>query len=232
MDGGGGDYPVTPYKELELNLIESPHSPPSRRRTRSAIPEDWTPPAVTELPTTAQALASQWPDGAYRAEAEAFHQHWLGRGLRGADWNAHWAARVQERHAAVMRPVHAELPAPTTPGATRVEAQAPAAPTPPPSPVLAQVGEDDRSHRLREALQPQVAGAIWDRFFAPSALLFDPPGLKVYVPTAATRDWLETNYAGKLLATARTIEPSLTWSWIEVEARQLATKTPADRRVA
>jgi hypothetical protein len=60
-------------------------------------------PAITDLPASIAALARQWPAGAYEAEGEAFHQHWLGRGHRRADWAALWASRVQARHDAVMR---------------------------------------------------------------------------------------------------------------------------------
>lgn len=232
VDGGGGDYPVTPNKDLELKLIKSPHSPPSRRRVRAAIPDDWQAPAVTDLPAAAQALASQWPDGAYEAEAEAFHQHWLGTGLRGADWCALWAARVQERHAAVMRTVKAGVPLPPSSGATREGMKAPSVPTSPPSPVKAQADEDGRSERLREILREKVPEQIWVRYFAPSAFLFDLPGLKVHTPNAATHAWLETNFTQKLLAAACAIEPGMQWVWIETEARQPGAKSPSDRRVA
>lgn len=220
VDGGGGDYPVTPYMDLESNLIKTPHSPPSRRKARAAIPPDWQAPALAELPATAQTLASQWPQGAYAAEAEAFHQHWLGTGQRGADWSALWAARVQERHAAVMRAVQAGVRFPMSAGAASVRVKAPAAPNPPPPPVAAQAREDDRSARLRTMLREKVAESIWDRYLAPAALLFDAPGLKVYVPTAAGRDWLETNFTDKLLATAKAIEPGLQWVWFETETRR------------
>ncbi len=52
------------------------------------------------------------------------------------------------------------------------------------------------------------------------------------VPTAATRDWLETNFAGKLLAAARVVEPDTSWVWFETEAQQSGAKSASDRRAA
>jgi biotin operon repressor len=79
------------------------HTPAGGEGASARIPEDWKMPAITDLPASIAALARQWPAGAYEAEGEAFHQHWLGRGHRRADWAALWASRVQARHDAVMR---------------------------------------------------------------------------------------------------------------------------------
>jgi hypothetical protein len=98
--------------------------------------------------------------------------------------------------------------------------------------VAAQASEDERSVRLRRALRENVAESIWQRFFAPSAFRFEPPGLKVYVSTAATRDWLETNFARKLLAAARAVEPDTSWVWFETGAHQPGAKSASDRRAA
>jgi hypothetical protein len=71
------------------------------------IADDWGSPAIDALPPAIAALARQWPDGAYAAEAEAFAARWrakgVGRGGRKTDWAAAWAARVAARHEAVMR---------------------------------------------------------------------------------------------------------------------------------
>jgi hypothetical protein len=107
-------------------------------------------PAITDLPASIGALASQWPAGAYEAEGEAFHQHWLGRGHRRADWAALWASRVQARHDAVMRSAKA--------GVTYAAAGASAQAAPPVerAPITAKRREDTRSAELHDALAEQL----------------------------------------------------------------------------
>ena len=212
IGGGGGVVSVTPYLEIDSKKEESPYSSPTSQRARLAMPPDWQVPLVTDLPTLTRALANQWPNGAYATQGEAFHQKSLGNGLRRADWNACWAYHVQAVHADVMRAARA--------GVVFVTPARPASrPAPPPAPVLAQAREDVRSARLREALQSRLSLSNWERFFAPSAYVFDDPGLKVIAPTYAIRDWLETNYTEGLKTTARTVFPDLRWVTFEVEAR-------------
>ena len=222
--GGGEDVvSVTPYLEIDSKKEESPHSAPTSQRARLAMPPDWQVPLVTDLPTLTRALANQWPNGAYTTQGEAFHQKSQGNGLRRADWNACWAYHVQAVHADVMRAARSGVVfvAPAR-SANRL--------SPPPTPVLAQAREDVRSARLREALQSRLSLSNWERFFAPSAYVFDDPGLKVIAPTYAIRDWLETNQAEGLKLAARTVCPDLRWVTFEVEARSGLRLVPDQRR--
>lgn len=51
-------------------------------------------------------MASQWPQIAYRAEAEAFRNYWLaetGKNSRKSNWDRAWANRIVAVHSRVMR---------------------------------------------------------------------------------------------------------------------------------
>lgn len=171
------------------------HTPLTPRRgnecAKARIPEDWKVPDIADLPASIGALASQWPAGAYEAEGEAFHQHWLGRGHRRADWAALWASRVQARHDAVMRSAKA--------GVTYAAAGSASAQAAPPierAPITAKRREDTRSAELHDALAEQLGQRLWEQWFAPAALIFDESGgLAVVAPTAFHRTQLESVHA-------------------------------------
>jgi len=67
------------------------------------LPDDWTPPAVADLPPAARACAALWSAASYVAHAEGFVGYWRGRRGRNADWRATWANRVVAIHGTVMR---------------------------------------------------------------------------------------------------------------------------------
>lgn len=92
----------------EIPPVEASASTAPRGRAERGfrIAEDWEPPAVDELSPEAQALARQWPQSAYRAEAEAFRNYWLaetGKTSRKSNWNRAWANRIVAVNGKVMR---------------------------------------------------------------------------------------------------------------------------------
>lgn len=212
VDAGGRGQTVTPDSNKDSGKKDSPLKPPSQGRPRRAMPCDWKVPPVEDLPAWARTMAILWPGDAYAAQGEAFQQKALGHGLRQADWNASWAAHVQQVHEQVMRSANPgglfAVPAPTV-----------AVPLPLPSPVLAQEREDTHSNQLREALQRDLPSRMWERFFAPSAYLFADPGLKVICPNQSVRDWLETNATVRLRKAGDLVRPGLLWVTFEVEVR-------------
>ena len=135
----------------------------------TVIPKDWKPVAVTALPPEIGALAAQWPQGAYEAEGAAFAQYWRGRGGRRADWDAQWAARVQARHAAVIRDAKAGVSFGGTAAAEAV----------PSEPVAAQRRENERSAELRAMLEAAIDPAEYATWLAPVAFVFEDCGLVV-----------------------------------------------------
>lgn len=211
-DGGGGDRDVTPYRELESNLIDSPQSPPRRKTQRSPIAADWSVPEIAALPQTARDLAVQWPRGAYQAEAEAFHQHWLGRGERRANWDALWFARIPLLHPSVMRAGQA--------GIAFAFKSPPPSDTPPInlSPVRARAAETPLSERMRTTLQAAVPESAWANYLSHAAYRFEGQVLRVTVRSDFMRNWFETNFAAAILAAAQRIAPATTRLRIEAEA--------------
>jgi hypothetical protein len=99
-----------PYEDTSI-----PRSPPvepsgstaPKGRERGAkISEDWTPPPIAELSPEARRLASQWPAAAYRAEAEAFRNYWIGetgKTARKSNWKTAWANWIVRISGRVMR---------------------------------------------------------------------------------------------------------------------------------
>jgi hypothetical protein len=216
---GRSDRPVTPNMNQESNQTDSPQSPRFEKQLRKPIPPDWEVPSVQQLPTSARSLADRWPPAAYEGEAEAFHQYWQGTGQRRADWNALWAARVQSQHERVIRLAKAGpiglVQKPEAGNSSRKIA-------PPPN-AIAQIQEDNRSACLRQKLRERVGEQRWADLFASAAYIFDLPGLKVFVSTAAAQQVIETQFSGLLRSAAQTIDPDITWVLIQAEAPKLMT---------
>lgn len=190
---------------LEPSLNPSPPAPrrgEKRVSGASTMPDQWIFPEIGALPEPIAALARQWPEGAYQTEGEAFHQHWRGRGARRADWAALWAARVQHRHAAVMRDGKAgvrfaALPAPAGDAA---------------NPVVATAKETDRSAELHEALRDGIGKAAWEQWFARCALIFEDCGLTVVTPSAFHASHLEGNHRASIEAALSALGSGVDWT--------------------
>ena len=166
------------------------------------------------LPPTAWELAEQWPHGAYEAEAEAFHQHWLGRGDRRANWDALWSARIPLLHPSVMRAGKAGVQFCANLPSAGQECRALQDLTP----VKALSLETDRSAQLRKALQAAVSEGHWTNYLALAAYQFDGARLKVSVRSDFMRNWVETNFGKAILAAAQSLDPAVRWVCVEAEA--------------
>jgi hypothetical protein len=211
IDGGGGDHPVTPYKDLDSNLIPSPLTPRAKSAWRRPIAADWCPAAIENLPEKARAFAAQWPTGTYVAEAEAFHQHWLGTGQSKANWDALWASRILTLHCSISRASRGGNAVGHGAGAEECASLSL------PEPAKSQQLEDLRSAAVRDALAGQLSDISYARYVSPAAFVFDEPGLKVLVRSSIQRDWLESNLADVIHKVARHVEPGLRWVMIDVE---------------
>jgi hypothetical protein len=156
-----------------------------------AIPDDWVLPGIGDLPDAIGALARQWPDNAYAAEGEAFRQHWRGRGTKRADWAACWAARVQARHAEVMRAAKNGVVYLTAPSAAASAAAVVANAMD--RPALAAKGREDlRSAELHGAVCAAIGETLWRTWIEPCALVFDDAGLTVVAPSQFHAAQIET----------------------------------------
>ena len=96
------DSDRTAKEQGNKGTIDSPPKPP-RGQGKTGLPEDWSAPAIADLPPQAKQCAAQWPDGAYIRHAEAFHSYWRSNGKKMADWRLTWANRVITIHDQVMR---------------------------------------------------------------------------------------------------------------------------------
>jgi hypothetical protein len=188
---GEGDAGVTPYQDHDLDKDNTPPTPQrGAERVQRPLPiaVDWVCPPIADLPAEIAALAAQWPKGAYEAEGVAFAQYWRGNGRRRADWNAQWAARVQARHAAVMRDAKAGVVFGSAAKALRAaSAQIKVS-------EAAREREDETSARLQQVLRNLVGSEIAAQWFEPSAMIFDEGGLTVVCPGRFYADWIERNH--------------------------------------
>lgn len=200
---------------LEPPLNKEPPSPLCRGRESAPISDDWVLPEIGALPDAIGALARQWPPGAYRVEGDAFHQHWRGRGTKRRDWAASWAARVQSRHATVMRDAKAGVSFGGDVVALPAMARAP---------VAAKAREDGRSAELHEAICAIVGPALAQQWFDPVALIFADGGLAVVAPSAFHAAQIEANHRAAIEAGLAEIGRGVEWMRIDVGSG------PADRR--
>lgn len=118
-NSGTLNAPVFPEEDTRKRVTEpvtgtstpkgakAPSAPTGARRDRGIrIPEDWVAPPISELPPQAQAIAKQWPVGAYEAQAEAHLNFWRGQPgpkAKKVDWRATWCNRVVEIGAKPIR---------------------------------------------------------------------------------------------------------------------------------
>ncbi|WCT78893.1 hypothetical protein [Novosphingobium humi] len=206
---GRGCQSVTPNKDLDLEN-NTPLNPPKRgRKIRLAISDDWIVPALAELPDNAKACASQWPDGAYAAQAEAFSQYHRGTGQRRADWRALWAAWVIKNHEAVMRQARAGGAPAAQQASTGLAAKVEHA--------AAKSLETSRSADLHDALREALGAGVWASTIEPAALVFADDGLRVVAPTEFRREQIEARHMAAIHDGLRAIGVGVDWVVVECE---------------
>lgn len=165
----------------------------SKRSRGSRIAEDWTPPAIADLPPQAANKARQWPAGAYEAEAEAFRNYWLGEGRAGAckaDWNRTWYNRINEITARVLRDARNGV---KLAGAA---AQAPARP-----PVMLDTSREGKpAAMIRTAIEKRIGAALYARWIAPSRIDVAGEIVTVVSPSAFDAAYVRDNFQNDIAA--------------------------------
>lgn len=165
----------------------------SKRSRGTRIPDDWTPPPITDLPTQAGNKARQWPAGAYEAEAEAFRNYWLGEGRAGAckaDWNRTWYNRINEITSRVLRDARNGVKL----GATTN--QAPARP-----PVMLDTSREGKPAALiRAAVEKRIGGPLYARWIAPARIDVVGEVVTVVSPSAFDAAYVRDNFQNDIAA--------------------------------
>lgn len=163
------------------------------RNRGTRLPKDWTPPPLDDLPPQAQALARQWPDGAYATEAEAFVGYWAnlpGGKARKLDWVATWANRIVAINSKVLRDAKAGVN-------FAVQSKPSVAPLPQ-LPVAAKAAEDDRSAIMHNLLERDIGERTYARYIKPAAITFDDEGVVMIFATDFLRSYVETNLSQRI----------------------------------
>lgn len=173
------------------------------RSRGTRLRKDWTPPPIDDLPPQAQALARQWPAGAYETEAEAFVGYWAylpGGKARKLDWVATWANRIVAINAKVLRDAKAgvNFAAPSKPSVAPL----------PQLPVAAKAAEDDRSAIMHNLLERDLGARTYARYIKPAAITFDDEGAILVFSTDFQRSYVETNLGPRIaVALAHVAKP-------------------------
>lgn len=165
----------------------APSAPRGEKPGRSNV--EWKVPAIADLPPAARAIAEQWPDGAYEAEA-AGHRAWLAGQRRRVNSDLAWHARIVQLGAKPIQAARAGLR----------YSSAPAASSPPSTPAaaIARCGtadEGDQAAALRTALAGRFHENLVDRWIAPCRFDFNDDEVRVVAPTPFTLSWLRQNAA-------------------------------------
>ncbi|HEX7853827.1 MAG TPA: hypothetical protein VF503_09045 [Sphingobium sp.] len=183
------------------------------------LPEDWTAPAVDDLPPEASRLVRQWPAGAYEAKCAVFKLNWLTE-TRAIGCKKNWTLALGKwlinDHGSVMRDAKFGVdfaPAPPVGGAARPVRKF----RPVPSAVL----EDQRSAAVRAELEIALGKPVMEEWFSASAILLAPPLMTVVSRADFTRQFCEQHYGRAILAAATKVTKgavkSVRWS---VEVRK------------
>lgn len=176
---------------------EASTKPKRDRGTR--IPEDWQPPAITELPDLARSKAQQWPQGAYETEAEAFRDYWLGEGRAGArklDWNRAWYNRINEITARVLRDAKAGVVTERRPAAAA------------PAKLSGRVdssNECESAVAIREELRRQLGKTSYEMWVGPVRLERTDQLLTIWTPTEFMSSYQQTSLAPAFRKAARVV---------------------------
>lgn len=189
----GGDEQEERKEEAPAGGDEPADAKPDRSRG-TRLPTTWTPPPLADLPPQAQALARQWPDGAYETEAEAFVGYWAylpGGKARKLDWIATWANRIVAINAKVHRDAKAGVN-------FAVPSKASVAPLPQ-LPVTAKAIEDDRSAIVHNLLERDLGARTYAKWIKPAAITFDDEGAVVTFGTDFQRSYVETHLGPAIL---------------------------------
>jgi len=201
------------------------------RNRGTRLPKDWTPPPVSDLPPQAQALALQWPRGAYETEAEAFVGYWAylpGGKARKLDWVATWANRIVAINAKVLRDAKAGVN-------FAVPAKASVAPLPQ-LPVAAKADEDDRSAIMHNLLERDIGERTYARYIKPAAITFDDEGVVMIFATDFLRSYVETNLSQRIAVVlsrvAKPGEPQFLKFIVEAPAARAKQEALCDQRAA
>lgn len=159
------------------------------------LPDDWTAPAIADLPETVREHVTLWPEGAYRLVAETFRQHFAAEtGPRAvkADWPAAFAKWLLAGHGKVMRDAKGGVRfvdlATQQDGSSAARAVA----THP-----MRDREDSRSAALRGRIRQELGDRISAYWFEQVALIFGQR-FEVVVPSAFIASHLRETYGPAL----------------------------------
>ena len=218
-DPDGSDTPAADFSKGDgSNLQKAQRTQAKGQR----LPDGWTAPAVDDLPPMARDLVRQWPAGAYAASCETFRLHWLSetRAIgRKRDWTAALGKWLIGDHPKVMRDAKAGVS--FAPVAARTGDA-----VPPPRPVAAKAGEDERSARIHAELRRRLGSVAYGRWIEPCALIVHH-GVRVIAPSRFAGNWISDHYSQDIAKAAIMVlgegyAPS--WGGVRVEVER-ATQT-------
>lgn len=182
--------------------------PSDRKRRGARIPDDWRPPALGELPPMAQALAAQWPAGAYDGQGELFAAYWRGeggrQGSRKLDWTQTWCNWIGRVTGQVLRDAKAGVrfsiaaPAAVPHQRTAIEVERDDALRQRVEEL--QAAEGDAAKAIRDTIRRDVGARTYDNWIRPCALDASAAGIVVTSHTRFMSDWLADHFNDRFAA--------------------------------
>lgn len=179
-------------------VSKSPPTPPpggndvgEKRIRGERIAEDWSPPAIEELPPQAKAKARQWPAGAYQAEADAFRDFWLGEARAGArklDWKRAWCNRINEITGRVLRDAKN--------GVKHTLSPPPSERAPPKA--LDSSREGKAAQQIRDGMRKRLGEQIYDQWITPSRLDIDGGTLTLVAVSQFASNYQRDNFPNEI----------------------------------
>lgn len=189
-----------PLEEAEASSApkgEKPTTASGSKGSKAGRSEGWSAPAIADLPPEIRAIAEQWGQAAYDAEA-AGHAAWMASQRRIRNATASWHARIVDLGAKPLRAAKAGLryAAATSPASVAVSNT----PTAAAVARCGTAGEGALAEQLRQELVSAMGGPSYGKWIEPCRFDIDDDQLTIVAPSAFYRSYVEQTYAQQLAA--------------------------------
>lgn len=205
---------ATPRKRARETASKPKADRPKAKRVRtppSRLPDDWTPPAIAELPDDLRACVETWPAGRYEKSAAEFRRYWTSPDAKNPmkrDWRLTWLNRIAAIDDRITERV-------TPPSAAAI------------AEVKARPGEGEFGVELRRRLLAEYGGGTYGSWFAPLTFAVDGATLVVAAASSVVADYVRANYAERLAVIASNVAQARLSVYVATGRPQ-----PANREIA
>lgn len=204
---------ILPSVDHAREASSKPDKPKAKRQrvAPSRLPDDWTPPAIADLPADLRACVETWPAGRYEKVAASFRRYWTGPDAKNPmkrDWPRTWANWLDREDERIVERVSR----PSAAAAVEVKARP---------------GEGEFGAELRRRLLAEFGGGTYGSWFAALTFTVEGATLVVAAATGFAADYVRANFAERLAAIASSVAGARLSVYVAAGRPQ-----PANREVA